>query len=72
MVRTLVGTMIRVGLGRLPVEGVREILVSGDRRRAGPAVPPHGLCLMAVRYAESQESGVKNWQFYDSPDSVIL
>ncbi len=56
MVRTLVGTMIRVGLGRLPVEAVREILVSGDRRRAGPAVPPHGLCLMAVRYPESGES----------------
>ncbi len=56
MVRTLVGTMIRVGLGRLTVEAFREILVSGDRRRAGPAVPPHGLCLMAVRYPESQES----------------
>ncbi len=56
MVRTLVGTMIRVGLGRLSVEEVREILVSGDRRRAGPAVPPHGLCLMAVRYPESGDS----------------
>lgn len=55
MVRTLVGTMIRVGLGRLSVEAVREILASGDRRRAGPAVPPHGLCLMAVRYS-SEES----------------
>ncbi len=52
MVRILVGTMIRVGLGRLSVEAFREIFVSGDRRRAGPAVPPHGLCLMAVRYPQ--------------------
>lgn len=50
MVRTLVGTMIRVGIGRLSVEAFGQILSSGDRRRAGPAVPPHGLCLMAVRY----------------------
>ncbi len=50
MVRNLVGTMIRVGLGRISVEEFRQILESRDRRRAGPAVPPHGLCLMAVRY----------------------
>lgn len=55
MVRTLVGTMVRVGLGRLPVEAVGEILASADRRRAGPAVPAHGLCLMAVRYPNEAE-----------------
>lgn len=52
MVRTLVGTMIRVGLGRISVETFGQILASGDRRRAGPAAPPHGLCLMAVRYKD--------------------
>ncbi len=58
MVRTLVGTMIRVGLGRISVEEFRQILESRDRRRAGPAAPPHGLCLMAVRYAgDADERG---------------
>lgn len=56
MVRTLVGTMIRVGLGHLSVEDFGRFLESRDRR-AGPAAPPWGLCLVAVRY-ERADGGV--------------
>jgi tRNA pseudouridine38-40 synthase len=58
MVRTLVGTMVRVGLGRISVEDFGRTLETRDRRSAGPAAPPHGLCLVAVRYAwDADERG---------------
>lgn len=52
MVRTLVGTLLEVGRGKLDPDEVREILASRDRRRAGPTAPAAGLYLLAVRYAE--------------------
>lgn len=50
MVRMLVGTLLRVGYGVLPLEAFEEILATQDRRQSGPAVPARGLCLKAVRY----------------------
>ena len=50
MVRTVVGTLIEVGLGRWPAARVADILASGDRARAGPTAPPHGLFLIGVEY----------------------
>lgn len=50
MVRNIVGTLIEVGRGRLAPEDVSAILMSGDRRRAGPTAPAAGLTLMEVRY----------------------
>ncbi len=50
MVRSLVGTMLQVGKGRVGVKEFGEILASRDRSRAGPTAPPQGLCLMAVEY----------------------
>ncbi len=50
MVRRLVGTMIRVGAGRMTVEAFAEALASRDPAQAGPTAPPHGLCLVEVRY----------------------
>ena len=46
----LVGTLIRVGYGALTPEEFEEILHTQDRRRAGPAVAAHGLCLKSVTY----------------------
>jgi tRNA pseudouridine38-40 synthase len=55
MVRTLVGTMLWVGRGRLSGERFRHILAARDRRAAGPTVPPGGLTLVKVDYdRESQ------------------
>ncbi len=52
MVRSIVGTLIKVGVGKIEPEEVRTILESRDRCRAGATVPAHGLCLVEVKYAE--------------------
>lgn len=50
MVRTIVGTSVEVGRGKLPVAETGKILEAKDRRRAGPTAPAKGLCLMKVGY----------------------
>ncbi len=50
MVRNLIGTIVRVGLGRLSVDGFAEILESRDRRHPGAKAPPEGLYLKDVKY----------------------
>ena len=49
-VRILVGTLQLVGRGQWSRRDVEEALAACDRTRAGPTAPPHGLCLMEVRY----------------------
>lgn len=50
MVRSLVGTMVEVGRGRRRASDVHWLLRSGDRSDAPDPAPPHGLCLVDVRY----------------------
>ncbi|MCC7354752.1 MAG: tRNA pseudouridine(38-40) synthase TruA [Anaerolineae bacterium] len=50
MVRSLVGTMLLVGHGRLSVSEFADILASGNRGRAAPPALPCGLCLIEVKY----------------------
>jgi tRNA pseudouridine38-40 synthase len=50
MVRRIVGTLISIGRGEQPPEDFDRILKSVDPNRAGPAVAPNGLCLIAVNY----------------------
>lgn len=52
MVRSLVGTLIHVGEGRLDPDAMPAILGGRDRAAAGPVAPPHALCLVAVEYDE--------------------
>jgi tRNA pseudouridine38-40 synthase len=50
MVRSLVGTLLPIGMGAWPIERV-EVILSARDRAAGPApAPPCGLCLMQVEY----------------------
>jgi tRNA pseudouridine38-40 synthase len=50
MVRTIVGTLVEVGVGKQPVEWPAQVLAACDRRRAGQTAPPHGLFLVQVEY----------------------
>ena len=52
MVRIIVGTLIKVGLGVYPPEHVKEILESKDRYQAGPKAPARGLTLVGIEYHE--------------------
>jgi tRNA pseudouridine38-40 synthase len=50
MVRIIVGTLVEVGKGKIPVEELETILAQRNRKLAGPTAPPHGLYLMRVYY----------------------
>ncbi|MEI3336682.1 MAG: tRNA pseudouridine(38-40) synthase TruA [Clostridium sp.] len=50
MVRIIVGTLLKVGRGKIPVEDIEKIILLGDRKKAGPCVPAQGLILEKVYY----------------------
>lgn len=50
MVRIIVGTLLKVGLGVYPPEHMKEILEAKDRYAAGPKAPACGLTLMNIEY----------------------
>ncbi len=50
MVRSIVGLLVDVGLGRRRAGQVLPVLRARDRAAAGPVAPPHGLCLWEVGY----------------------
>ena len=52
MVRSLVGTLVDVGLGRKRAGDISWILRSLDRSQAGSPAPPRGLCLWEVVYPD--------------------
>ncbi len=50
MVRGLVGTMLKVGTGKISIDQFKEIIESKDCTKADFSVPPQGLFLKKVRY----------------------
>ncbi|MBM6829407.1 tRNA pseudouridine(38-40) synthase TruA [Anaerotignum lactatifermentans] len=50
MVRIIAGTLIAVGQGKLPAEGVAGIIESRDRTQAGQTAEPQGLTLLEIYY----------------------
>jgi tRNA pseudouridine38-40 synthase len=50
MCRGIVGTLVQVGQGKIPLAKVENILASRDRRVAGMTAPAHGLVLWKVFY----------------------
>jgi tRNA pseudouridine38-40 synthase len=52
MVRSIVGTLVQVGIGKIHPDDMGRILHARDRSQAGPVAPPHGLFLVSVSYPE--------------------
>jgi tRNA pseudouridine38-40 synthase len=50
MVRSIIGTLVEVGKGRMEAAEIRKILNSKDRKEAGPTAPAQGLFLKEVKY----------------------
>jgi tRNA pseudouridine38-40 synthase len=54
MVRTIVGTLVQVGHGKLGPQEVARFLQAQDRSLIKQVAPAHGLCLVRVDYAERE------------------
>ncbi|PQF26153.1 tRNA pseudouridine(38-40) synthase TruA [Enterococcus faecium] len=50
MIRILVGTLLKIGNGRLPEDSIPAIITKKDRNAAGPTAHPEGLYLYEVKY----------------------
>ncbi len=55
MVRSIVGTLLEAGRGKMSVDDMRKIIEAKDRCRAGTSVPAHALFLEEIEYN-------KNWK----------
>lgn len=54
MVRTIVGTSIQIGLGKLPPTELATAMQRGERAAAGPTAPAGGLTLLEIVYPGSE------------------
>lgn len=54
MVRSVTGTLLDVGRGKLSLDGLRQIVERKNRCAAGVSMPPQGLYLMKVEYPFDQ------------------
>ncbi|MBR1792568.1 MAG: tRNA pseudouridine(38-40) synthase TruA [Bacteroidales bacterium] len=59
MVRSVTGTLLDVGRGKLSLDGLRHIIEQKDRCAAGVSMPPHGLFLCRVEYPEETFAATK-------------
>lgn len=50
MVRTMMGTLLEIGKGKMPPVRIEEIFREKKRSLAGPTIPAKGLCLIKVNY----------------------
>jgi tRNA pseudouridine38-40 synthase len=51
-VRSMVGCLVLVGIGRWPESRIAEALAAKDRTALGLNAPPHGLYFTGARYPE--------------------
>ena len=54
MARAMAGTCVYAAEGKFPPESVAEILERGDRKAAGPTVPPGGLYMTQLWYDDGK------------------
>jgi len=52
MVRSLTGTLLNVGKGKLDLEGFKKIVDAKNRGKAGQSAPARGLCLVNIEYED--------------------
>lgn len=69
MARKMVGTLIEIGLGRVPETRVIEMLASLDRSMSSELAPPHGLYLESVEYKVTDK--MQRSKNEESPPSEI-
>ncbi|MDQ6988122.1 MAG: tRNA pseudouridine(38-40) synthase TruA [Mariprofundaceae bacterium] len=50
MVRNVVGSLVRVGIGKWPVENMQNLLAARDRAQAADTAPAHGLYFTNALY----------------------
>jgi len=50
MVRTIVGTLLEVGRGKIEPRTIEDIFARNKRSLASPTAPAKGLCLVKVVY----------------------
>ncbi|HEX9780375.1 MAG TPA: tRNA pseudouridine(38-40) synthase TruA [bacterium] len=60
MVRSIAGTLIDVGRGRLPAGTLPQLLRAGRRGGAGTTAPARGLVLVSVRYREGRHERARD------------
>jgi tRNA pseudouridine38-40 synthase len=53
MVRAIVGTMINIGIGKIKIDHLHDIIKSKDRSKAGTSVPGYALYLNKIEYSKS-------------------
>jgi tRNA pseudouridine38-40 synthase len=59
-VRNIVGTLVKVGTGKITIEDFNKILEMKKLSLAGPTAPAQGLCLMKVIYTDNSEFKYEN------------
>ena len=53
MVRSIVGTLIDIGKGKMSADMINEIINKKDRSEAGASVPAHALFLTEIQYPDT-------------------
>lgn len=53
MVRSIVGTLLEAGRGKLDEAGMRQVIEAKDRAKAGTSVPGHALFLEEIEYNDN-------------------
>jgi len=67
MVRYLVGTMVDIGRGKRPLEGVERLLSGAPGPVTSPPAPPEGLFLELVEYSPSSSAAASPTIGSDTP-----
>ena len=73
MIRSLMGTLIHVGKGRIEPQKIKKILDSKDRSKAHVTAPGKGLFLMEVFYENEtmEKFQLTNLPFQGSQDNSL-